>query len=98
MARLTDGELLVKGTAVVVKDVEDLVIYQGKLNPRLSAPCDNWFKDDDPPSKPPRGLVAIRQLKTGCLAFLAKYKPKRGKYRDEHWLSDILLTFTDIFH
>ena len=98
MARLTDGQLLMKGTAVVVKNVEDLVIYQGKLNPKLSPPCDNWFEDDDPPNKVPRGLIAIRQRKTGCLAFLEKKKSNRGKYDKENWLSELLWFIPDIFH
>ena len=77
MARLTDEELRSKGTTVVVKTVEDLVNYQGKLNPRLSDPCDNWFEDKDPPRSVPEGLIAVRQLKTGCLAFLVKDQSKR---------------------
>ena len=77
MARLTDHELPFKGKAVVVKNVENLVIYQGKLNTRLSAPCDNWFEDDDPPRSVPKGTIAVRQLKTGCLAILVEDQSKR---------------------
>lgn len=77
-SRLTDAELPVKGTAVVVKNVEDLVIYQGELNPEMSAPCDNWFEDNEPPRAVPKGCTPIRQLDTGCLAFLVKHKREEG--------------------
>ena len=98
MARLTDAQLLKKGTAVEVENVDDLVIYQGKLNSILSPPCENWFEDEDPPNKVPKGLLAIRQRKTGCLAFVAKkHESKRGKDDEEDWLSDMLGFIPDIF-
>ena len=97
MARLTDEELPVKGTAVVVKSVEDLVVYQGKLDPRLSAPCDNWFEDEDPPRKVPEGLIAIRQRSTGCLAFLVENKSKQRDHDTGFIVADILASvFTGI--
>ncbi len=76
MSRLTDAQVRGKGTAVVVQNVEDLMIYHGKLKPLFSAPCDNWFEDiaPPPPEKVPNGYIAIRQLNTGCLAFLPKDK------------------------
>lgn len=54
--------------------MEDLVIYHGKLKPVFSAPCENWFEDNDPLEKVPTGYIAIRQLNSGCLAFLPKDK------------------------
>ena len=72
MTELTEKELSLTAKAVVVKREEDLVIYQGELDPKLSDPCDNWYLDDNPPRPAPKGLIAIRQLKTGCLAFVAK--------------------------
>lgn len=74
MSRLTDAQVRGKGTPVQVNNVEDLVIYHGKLKPVFSAPCENWFEDNDPPEKVPSGYIAIRQLNSGCLAFLPKDK------------------------
>ena len=51
MSRLTDAQVRGKGTAVVVQNVEDLMIYHGKLKPLFSAPCDNWFEDIAPPPR-----------------------------------------------
>lgn len=72
MSQLTEKELSLTAKAVVVKREEDLVIYQGELDPKLSYPCDNWYVGDNPPRPVPKGLIAIRQLKTGCLAFVSK--------------------------
>ena len=88
MSRLTDAQVRGKGTAVVVQNVEDLLIYHGKLKPLFSAPCDNWFEDIDPPEKVPSGYIAIRQLSTGCLAFLPKDKLEAWEYskdKSEAW-------------
>lgn len=74
MSRLTDAQVRGKGTPVEVNNVEDLVIYHGKLKPVFSAPCENWFEDNDPPEKVPSGYIAIRQLNSGCLAFFPKDK------------------------
>ncbi|MYD46524.1 MAG: hypothetical protein F4W92_09240 [Gammaproteobacteria bacterium] len=86
MSRLTDAQVRGKGTAVAVQNVEDLLIYHGKLKPLFSAPCDNWFEDIDPPERVPTGYIAIRQLSTGCLAFLPKDKLEAldySKYESE---------------
>lgn len=88
MSRLTDAQVRGKGTAVVVQNLEDLLIYHGKLKPLFSAPCDNWFEDIDPPEKVPTGYIAIRQLSTGCLAFLPKDKLEAWDYskdKSEAW-------------
>ncbi|MXZ56025.1 MAG: hypothetical protein F4227_08670 [Gammaproteobacteria bacterium] len=88
MSRLTDAQVRGKGTAVVVQNVEDLLIYHGKLKPLFSAPCDNWFEDIDPPEKVPTGYIAVRQLSTGCLAFLPKDKLEAWDYskdKSEAW-------------
>lgn len=74
MSRLTDEQVRAKGTPVVVKNVEDLTIYHGKIKPVFSAPCENWFEDNDPPAAVPTGHIAVRQLSSGCLAFLAQDK------------------------
>ncbi len=89
MSRLTDAQVRGKGTAVVVQNVEDLLIYHGKLKPLFSEPCDNWFEDIDPPEKVPTGYIAIRQLSTGCLAFLPKDKLEAWDYskdKSEAWV------------
>ena len=88
MSRLTDAQVRGKGTAVAVQNVEDLMIYHGKLKPLFSAPCDNWFEDIDPPERVPTGYIAIRQLSTGCLAFLPKDKLEAWDYakdKSEAW-------------
>ena len=74
MSRLTDEQVRAKGTAVVVNSVEDLQIYHGKIKPVFSAPCENWFEDNAPLTAVPNGYIAVRQLSSGCLAFLAKNK------------------------
>ena len=94
MSRLSDEELPLTGTVVVVEKVEDLVIYQGELDPELSAPTNNWYLDDDPPTTVPSGLIAIRQLKTGCLALMVETKARKDGLMAGLLAVDLISIFT----
>ncbi|MCY3540320.1 MAG: hypothetical protein OXH31_00205 [Gammaproteobacteria bacterium] len=87
---MTDEQVRAKGTPVEVKIVEDLAIYHGKIKPVFSAPCENWYEDIDPPAAIPSGCIAVRQLNSGCLAFIAKDKLETSdRSENEHEENDL---------